>query len=246
MSRRPLPLPPAPDTARLIQQSSEAMSNASAIARATAPVTAQRPRLRGVSHHIAAMIWPFIALAAFADATGRSVITSLVIYTASATALFGISALYHRKLWQPAARQRMRRLDHAAIFLLIAGTYTPVCWLGLGPDDAVMPLVIVWVGAALGIVKSLVWITAPKSVTAALAVLVGWAPMIEAGRLYEGIGLAGVLWVGGGGILYTLGAVAYARRWPDPWPRTFGYHEVFHALVVAAAGCHLIAIARLV
>lgn len=207
---------------------------------------AARPRLRGASHLVAALVWPVLGFALFADADGPYGVLSTAIYTASATALFAISALYHIKIWSPDARRRMRRIDHSAIFLLIAGTYTPICLLGLGPEEATLPLVIVWIGAALGMLKTLLWVGAPKALTALLAVIVGWAPMIEAGALFDGLGPVGIALLVGGGVLYTLGALAYGRRWPDPWPRTFGYHEVFHALVVAAAACHLALIARLV
>lgn len=182
----------------------------------------------------------------FAGLRDRLAVVSTAIYVASATALFGISALYHRVTWTPAARQRMRRLDHAAIFVLIAGTYTPICVLTLGLESARLPLIIVWVGAALGVLKSLLWVGAPKGLVAVLAVIVGWAPMIEGRALLTGMGGVGLALLVGGGLLYTLGAVVYARRRPDPWPRTFGYHEIFHLLVIIAAACHLALVARLV
>lgn len=206
----------------------------------------ERPRLRGVSHQLAAMVWPVLGAALVLDAEGGRAMAAKAVYAVSATALFAVSALYHRVTWAPAARQRMRRLDHSAIFVLIAGTYTPLCMLALDPADAVLPLAVVWVGAGLGVVKALVWVGGPKWVTAALAVVVGWAPWVEGAALYAGLGAAGVGWVVAGGVLYTGGALVYARRWPDPWPRTFGYHEVFHAMVVAAALCHLVVVARLV
>lgn len=211
----------------------------------TADSLPRRPRLRGVSHQIAAFVWPLFGLALLLDVTDRLALIGTAIYIASATTLFAVSALYHRITWQPAARQRMRRLDHAAIFVLIAGTYTPICLLGLGPEAGRLPLIIVWIGAALGVLKSLLWVGAPKWVVAVLAVIVGWAPMIEGGLLFERLGPLGVGLLVAGGVLFTLGAVVYARKRPDPWPRTFGYHEVFHALVVVAALCHLALVARL-
>lgn len=220
------------------------------VAREDQPITTHalpgRPRLRGVSHQIAAMVWPITGFLLFRSLTDRLAVIGTAIYVASATALFAISALYHRITWQPAARQRMRRLDHAAIFILIAGTYTPICLLTLGAEGAWLPLVIVWTGAALGVLKSLLWVGAPKWVIAVLAVVVGWAPMIEASALFAGMGPIGTTLLAGGGLLFTAGAIIYARKRPDPWPRTFGYHEVFHALVVVAAVCHLILITRLV
>jgi len=205
-----------------------------------------KPRLRGVSHQLAAIAWPFAALALFGDASDGLTIAAVVVYTLSAVGLFSTSALYHRVTWSPAARRRMRRLDHAAIFLLIAGTYTPICLLGLGVEAGTLPLIIVWIGAALGIAKTLFWIGSPKWITAVLAVGVGWAPMIEWRILVEALAPVGVALMVAGGVLYTLGALAYAAKRPDPWPKTFGYHEVFHALVVAAAICHLALVAHVV
>jgi len=206
---------------------------------------ADRPALRGVSHQIAAFAWPVMGWLLFAGLPPRARIATAV-YVASATALFAISALYHRITWRPIARQRMRRLDHAAIFLLIAGTYTPLCVVGLGPEAGFAPLVIVWIGAALGVAKSMVWAGSPKWITAVLAVIVGWAPMVEARAVWHALDAVDLTLLLAGGGLFTLGAVVYARKRPDPWPRTFGYHEIFHLLVVIAAACHLALVVRLV
>lgn len=206
---------------------------------------AERPRLRGVSHQIAAIAWPVLGFVLFDGLDPRARVATAV-YVASATALFTISALYHRITWSPVARQRMRRLDHAAIFLLIAGTYTPICAVGMGLDAGYVPLVVVWVGAALGIAKTLLWVDSPKWIIAVLAVAVGWAPMIEAEALFAAVDAVDGALIIGGGVLYTLGAVTYARKRPDPWPATFGYHEIFHLLVVVAAALHLALVVRLV
>lgn len=210
-----------------------------------ASTVAARPTLRGVSHQIAAFTWPLLGLALFAGLEDRTAVVATAIYTASATALFGISALYHRITWSPPARRRMRRLDHAAIFLLIAGTYTPICALGMGLEQATLPLTIVWIGAALGVLKTLLWVDAPKWLVAVLAVAVGWAPVVRPQALFDALEGTGVALLIGGGVLFTLGAITYARKRPDPWPRVFGYHEIFHLLVVVAAACHLILIVRL-
>lgn len=211
----------------------------------TTPVTRVKPLLRGVSHEIAF----FVALGAAAwlvtaASTPRARLAT-AIYGISLAALFGISALYHRPMWAPAPRARMRRLDHAAIFLLVAGTYTPICVLALG-DQGPAILVAVWVGAVLGIFQAVFWIRAPRWFTALLYVALGWIVIAALPALVAAIGYGGLAWLVGGGGLYTLGAVIYATKRPDPFPRVFGYHEVFHALVIAAAVSHFVVVARIV
>lgn len=198
---------------------------------------ADKPLLRGVSHEIAAGValagWIVLAVVA---APGQARIAAHV-YGASLFTLFVVSALYHRPTWRPRARLFMRRLDHAAIFLLIAGTYTPFCLL-LPPATGQRLLAVVWAGAAAGVLQSLLWVRAPKVLSAGVYVLLGWivVPVLPALRAAVGGGAIGLLL--GGGVLYTLGALVYAARRPDPFPRVFGYHEIFHALVIAAAACH--------
>ncbi len=204
-----------------------------------------KPLLRGVSHEIAAFVAlaAWIALAAIApSARGRAAAN---VYGASLFALFLVSALYHRPNWAPRARAWMRRLDHSAIFLLVAGTYTPVCLL-LPPRTGGPLLAVVWGGAAGGIVQSVLWVHAPKPLVAAVYVALGWAvlPVLPAIRTL--LGPEALALLAGGGAAYTLGAVVYAARRPDPFPRVFGYHEVFHALVIAAAACHFAVVTRAV
>ena len=213
-----------------------------AVSEAASDVAAKvKPRLRGVSH-----FWAFfVALAAGAALValdGRATLAA-AIYAASLAALFGISAMYHRVNWRPTARRWMRRLDHSAIFLLIAGTVTPFALLVMNGAFATALLIAVWAGAAAGIVVELFWIDAPKWATAIVYLAVGWigalgfpAIVIEAGAG------AGVL-IAVGGVLYTAGAVVYARQSPDPNPAVFGYHEIFHVLVIAAAVSHFAAVA---
>lgn len=205
----------------------------------------EKPLLRGVSHEVAAGValagWIVLALAA---SPGRARIAAHV-YGASLFALFSISATYHRPSWRPRARLLMRRLDHSAIFLLIAGTYTPFCLL-LRDGIGMRLLAIVWAGAIAGILQSLLWVRAPKALSAAVYVLLGWVVFPVLPTLRAALGGGAVALLAGGGVLYTVGAVVYASRRPDPFPRVFGYHEVFHALVIAAAVLHYVVAARAV
>ena len=157
--------------------------------------------------------------------------------------MFGASALYHRVKWPPARRRWLRRLDHAAIFLAIAGTYTPYGVLALTGAWQKTVLVVVWAGAAVAIVVKLVWLDAPNWVTASIAVAVGWVGVAAIPQLVDAIGVVGFALLAAGGLLYTGGSVVYARRKPDPLPAVFGYHELFHALVIAAVACHYASVA---
>lgn len=197
-----------------------------------------KPLLRGVSHQVAF----FVALVAggllvWAHRSGPAW-RALAVFAVCQAALFGISAAYHRPTWSPVARARMRRLDHVGIYLQIAGSYTPVCVLGMGGEAGDRLLAWVWAGAGLGIVKTLFWVHAPKPISAGLYVLLGWAVMSEWSAITAALGSLGTALMLIGGALYTVGALIYALKRPNPWPRTFGYHEIFHLLVVAAAMCH--------
>jgi hemolysin III len=166
---------------------------------------------------------------------GQATVASAV-YAGSVSALFGASALYHRITWSSEqARRWMRRLDHSMIFVLIAGTYTPFALLVLDGALATVILVVVWTGALGGVILKLVWIDAPKRVVAALYVMLGWVAVAAFPALLDGLGVTGTALVFAGGLLYTAGAVVYALGRPNPVPAVFGYHEVFHALVIAAA-----------
>ncbi len=203
-----------------------------------------KPKLRGWSHAVAVFVALFSGIALVWAAQGPTAKIACGVYAASLCLLLGVSALYHRVTWStPAARQRMRRLDHSAIFVLIAGTYTPLAFT-LDPQSTFRMLAVAWTGAALGVLKALFWVHGPKWIVAVLAVSVGWLAIFYAAPLLHTIGLASVLWMGLGGVLYSLGALVYAVKRPDPWPMVFGYHEVFHALVIAAAVCHFIAVSR--
>jgi hemolysin III len=201
-----------------------------------------RPRLRGVSHQFAAMAALVAGVVLVVLARGGPAATASAVYAGAMTALFTISAAYHRPTWSPAARQRMRRLDHATIFLMIAGSATPFCALGLAPATAARALTVMWLGAATGILKTVFWPNAPRALNAAVYVALGCILLPHLGALGRTLGPTGLALLLGGGLLYAAGAVVYALRRPDPLPRVFGYHEVFHAMVIAAAVCHFIAV----
>jgi hemolysin III len=195
-----------------------------------------KPRLRGVSHQWAFFVSLLTGTAlVIAAPSGRATLAAAV-YAASVAALFGTSALYHRITWaSQAARRWMRRLDHSMIFLLIAGTYTPFALLSLSGGLATAILIAVWAGAGAGILLKLVWIDAPKWLVAVIYVTLGWVAVAAFPELYDALGVTAVAMVAAGGVLYTAGALIYATRRPDPAPAVFGYHEVFHALVIVAA-----------
>ena len=168
----------------------------------------------------------------------------MAIYAVSLSALFGTSALYHRVNWtRPNVRQWMRRLDHSMIFFLIAGTYTPFALLVLDGPLADAILAVVWIGAIAGAIVEMIWIDHPKWVAAIIYLSLGWVAVAAFPELWSEMGVAGTLLVAAGGLLYTAGAVVYATQRPNPSPAIFGYHEVFHLLVIAAAVAHFSAIA---
>jgi hemolysin III len=209
----------------------------------------EKPLLRGVSHQFAF----FAALVASGALVVRSkspaAAVAALVFGASLSLLFGTSALYHRVQWNPTARQRMRRLDHAAIFILIAGGYTPLFALVPSRSGGHGALWAIWIGTAIGVVKSLSWAHAPKWVTALLCVGLGWTVL---GQVIDRAPEVGSLAIGMlvvCGVIYSVGALVYALRRPDPFPRVFGYHEVFHALVILASGClfaHVVLVLRAV
>jgi hemolysin III len=203
-----------------------------------------RPKLRGVSHQWAFFISLALGVALVITAPPGEGTLAAAVYAASVTLLFGASALYHRITWQTdTARRWMRRLDHSAIFLLIAGTYTPFALLALDDTLADVVLAVVWSGAVGGILLKLLWIDAPKWLAALIYVALGWVAVAVTPSLISDVGVTAAILVALGGILYTLGAVTYALRRPDPLPSVFGYHEVFHALVIVAAALQYAVIA---
>jgi hemolysin III len=201
-----------------------------------------RPRFRGVTHKYAFYASLITGAVLLLVAPTRKAGAAAAIYAASVSALFGTSALYHRITWKPAARRWMRRLDHSMIFFLIAGTYTPFAVLVLHGTLATAVLAVVWGGALLGIVLKLVWIDSPKWLVAGVYIALGWVGVVTIPQLASRAGAGAVSLLVVGGLLYTVGAVIYALRRPDPSPKVFGYHEIFHLLVIAAAATHYAAV----
>jgi hemolysin III len=211
---------------------------------ASEAIAAVKPKLRGVSHEWAFFVSLVLGAVLIVAAETPRATLAVGIYALSLSALLGTSALYHRVNWKrPEVRRWMRRLDHSMIFFLIAGTYTPFALLVLDGPLADAILAVVWAGALIGAIVEMVWIEHPKWVAALVYMSLGWVAVVAFPGMWQEMGVEGTLLVATGGLLYTVGAVVYATQRPDPNPRVFGYHEVFHALVIAAAAAHFAAIA---
>ena len=202
-----------------------------------------KPRLRGVSHRWAFFASLFAGGALVRMAPGTRAVAAAMVYAVSVSALFGVSALYHEVTWSVPARRWMRRLDHSMIFLLIAGTYTPIGVLVLPGTLARVLLAVVWGGALLGVALNMIWIDAPKWFSAIVYIALGWVAVVAFPELLSQLGMTATGLIALGGVLYSAGAAVYALRRPDPVPAVFGYHEVFHALVIAAAVAHYVVVA---
>ena len=201
-----------------------------------------KPLLRGVFHEVGFLLVVALSVPLALSTEGGRALTSAIVFSACLAACFGASALYHRPTWTPRVRPWLERLDHAAIYLLIAGTYTPFGLLVLSRNWAIPVLSIVYTGAALAILTKLFWVGAPKPLSAAIAVLLGWVAVAAVTQLVK-VGPAAFILVMAGGAFYTVGAVIYTLRRPDPRPAVFGYHELFHVCTIAAAACQYVAIA---
>jgi hemolysin III len=210
----------------------------------TTPVV--RPRLRGWIHFYCAAV-AFVAGSALVTVSwavaSRLAGHATLAYTLAIVAMFGVSATYHRVQWgSDVARAWMRRLDHSMIYVFIAGTYTPFARLDMPRPTGHVVLAIVWGAALAGIALTLFWPLAPRWLSVVLYLLLGWVGVWYTGLILHNAGVAATVLLGTGGVLYSLGAVVYALRRPDPWPKTFGYHEVFHACTAIAAVCHFVAV----
>ena len=201
-----------------------------------------KPRLRGVFHEAAFYAAVAAGAAAIATAEPGRARAAAVIFASCVAACFGASALYHRPTWGPKMRGWLARLDHAGVYLLIAGSYAPFGLLVLSAGWAVPVLAVVWTGALIAILVKLFWLQAPKWLSAAIGLVLGWIGAVAFSQLLK-LPPAALLLIILAGLLYTAGAVVYALRRPDPHPRVFGYHELFHVLTVAAALCEYLAVA---
>ena len=207
--------------------------------------TIAKPRLRGVSHQVAfyvASVSGILLVASMAH-TGRAV-GATAVYVALLAGMFGVSALYHRIDWSPRAFGWLRRADHAMIFACIAGTYTPFCVLAVEPGVGTRLLALAWTGAALGILRAMLWPLAPRALMTLLYVAVGWIGIAHLPEVHAAVGSVSFVLLIAGGAWFTLGALVYALKRPDPVPAVFGYHEVFHLLIILGCACHFVAVAR--
>jgi len=209
-------------------------------------MAAVKPRLRGVSHFYGFFVAIVAGVVLVATAPGGTATFAAAVYATTLAGMFGASALYHRGDWSPAQARRLLQLDHTAIFLLIAGTYTPIALLAMSGTLQVVTLTAVWVVAAAGIGFEWLPVPAPRGYVTTVYLALGWIGAFAFPPLWEHTGALGVALIAGGGISYTIGAIVHAARRPDPWPDVFGYHEIFHVFVILAAALHYCAIAFLV
>ena len=209
------------------------------------PADLGKPRLRGRLHQYAF----FVALAAgivlcsiAASRPGSAPLVSCLIYSLTVCGLFGTSALYHRRIWSDRGYQIMRRADHSMIFLFIAGTYTPFCVLLLDPRMATLMLALIWGGALGGVALKSIWPHLPRWAGAPLYLALGWGAVAILPDILHTGGVAALALLAAGGVVYSVGAVFYALRRPNPWPAVFGHHEFFHACTLVPALCHHVAV----
>lgn len=212
----------------------------------TVVVAAPRPMLRGVLHGGVAVLAPALTVVLLLMADGPRGYVGASIFAASLMLLYTTSASYHLAPWPSRARRVVMRLDHAMIFVLIAGTYTPFCLSVIGDAWGIPMLAVVWTLAGFGVLFKLAWPDGPRWLGVTLYLALGWVGVVAAWPLFNNLSTGSVLVLAAGGLLYTVGAVVYARRWPDPRPSVFGYHEVFHLLVVAGSALHVALIAFVV
>ncbi|WP_040337327.1 PAQR family membrane homeostasis protein TrhA [Candidatus Blastococcus massiliensis] len=203
-----------------------------------------RPRMRGWLHlfsFFGAIVSSAVLIPLAYVESARAGI-SVTVYCLTICGLFGVSALYHRRRWSPRGWRLMKRLDHSMIFLFIAGTYTPFALLAVDEATGFLVLAVVWAGALGGVTLKMTWPTAPRWVGVPLYIALGWVAVFVLTDILHFAGVTSLVLLAAGGVLYTLGGIAYGIKRPDPWPGTFGYHEVFHAMTVVAAICHYIAV----
>ncbi len=205
-----------------------------------------KPRWRGVSHEAAAFVFPLLGLILVVIAHTTAARWAAVVYTVGVTAMYAASACYHRGRWSPSVRRRLRRLDHSMILVGIAATYTPIAVVGLDARSARILLGVVWPLAVAGIVVQMLWLNAPRWLVAGLYVVIGWTALAFLPVLWHQLGVVTFSLIVCGGVVYSIGARVYSARRPDPMPAVFGFHEVFHALVIVAGLIFYVAIARVI
>jgi hemolysin III len=217
---------------RAVERATEAVGDAVANA---------KPKLRGWLHLITSPVALAAGVVLIVLAPTGPATVAAVAYTMTSVVLFTTSAIYHRGTWSPRAEHRLKRLDHANIFLLIAGSYTPFAVLALSGDTRVAVLAAVWGTAALGVAFRVFWVDAPRWLYVALYLGLGWAAGLFVPQLIHGAGVAAFVLIAAGGLFYTCGGLVYGLKRPNPSPKWFGFHEIFHACTVAAFACQYIA-----
>ena len=203
-----------------------------------APVEPPKPIWRGRIHQVAFFLSIPAGITLVVLADGWLATLATAIYAVSLTAVFGASAAYHRGNWSPKALRRMKRLDHSMIFILIAGSYTPIALLVLNQPWNVAILSMAWVGATIGVTLKLAHIDGFRILTSTLYIVLGWIAIIAFPQMVKGMDPLELVLAVAGGLLYTAGAIVFATHRPDPKPTVFGYHEVWHSFMTAAAACH--------
>ncbi len=201
-----------------------------------------KPLLRGVFHGAAFYAAVALAVLLTLSAEPGKALAAATVFAACLALCLGASALYHRPTWTPRVRARLARLDHAGIYLLIAGTYTPFGFLVLSPGWAIPVLSIVYAGTVAAIVTKVFCVRVPKTVSAGIGIALGWVGVVAMTQIAK-VGVAGTTLTVAGGVLYTAGALVYALKGPDPKPAVLGYHELFHLCTLGAAACQYVAIA---
>jgi hemolysin III len=205
-----------------------------------------KPLIRGHIHQIAFYISLCACAFLLTQSYGSRAFTSVFIYCLSLAGLFGISALYHCPMWSRKSYLFLRRVDHAAIFALIAGTATPICLVALNNEIGHRLLWMMWIAAGMGMLMAMFWTHGPKWFRSIFYVIAGWLAILYFSEITSAIGMENMWLLVAGGIVYTIGALVYAFKWPDPIPHIFGYHEIFHLFVVIASGLHFWVIYRLI
>jgi len=210
-----------------------------------APEVGPKPLLRGWTHMVSFPVWLIVGvsmlLLTHTSPVGRALLS---IYVGGTAIMFGVSAMYHRGRWQPRAKALMQKFDRSAIFLAIAGGYTPMAWVSLHGTIRVVVVAGAWVGAAIGI--ALHWVPrVPRAWRGASYIIVSWTAVLVFPQMRHAVGATGFWLILIGGACYTVGALALATKWPNPWPKVFGFHEVFHAFTVVAAALQFIAISSI-